>query len=152
MRSIQTLGFPGDSDGKGSACNAGRPEFDHWVRKIPWKREWHPTPLFLPGEFHGQRRLAVYSPWDCKESDTTEWLICIHTQVQTLRLNLPFAWDTLITFFISHLAVLDLFTTVPSLVPGYASISSQPRVIDNSTEEWMVGIGSQFTNQHNRKL
>ena len=62
MRSIQTLVFPGDSDGKESACNAGRPGFDPWVRKIPRKREWHPTPLFLAGEFHGQRRLAFYSP------------------------------------------------------------------------------------------
>ena len=48
--------------------------FNPWVRKIPWRREWQPTPVFLPGEFHGQRSLAVYSPQGCKESDTTEWL------------------------------------------------------------------------------
>ena len=41
-------------------------------RKIPWRREWQPTPL-LPGESHGQRNLAGYSPWVCKESDMTEW-------------------------------------------------------------------------------
>ena len=45
-----------------------------WVGKIPWRREWQPTPVFLPGEFHGQRRLVGYSPWGCKESDTTERL------------------------------------------------------------------------------
>ena len=45
-----------------------------WVRKIPWRRKWQPTPVFLPGEYHGQRSLAGYSPWGCKESDTTEWL------------------------------------------------------------------------------
>ena len=45
-----------------------------WVRKIPWRRKWQPTPVFLPGEFHGQRSLAGYSPWGHKESDTTEWL------------------------------------------------------------------------------
>ena len=50
----------------------GRPEFDPWVRKIPWSREWQPTPLFLPEEFHGQRSLADYSPWHPKELDTTE--------------------------------------------------------------------------------
>ena len=44
------------------------------VGKIPWRREWLPTPVFLPGEFHGQRRLVGYSPWDCKKSDTTERL------------------------------------------------------------------------------
>ena len=48
--------------------------FDPWVRKIPWRREWQPTPVFLPGEFHGQRSLVGYSPWDWKESDTTEQL------------------------------------------------------------------------------
>ena len=41
-------------------------------RKIPWRRAWHPTPVFLPGKSHGQRSLAGYSPWSCKQSDTTE--------------------------------------------------------------------------------
>ena len=45
-----------------------------------WRREWHPTPIFLPGEFHGQRSLAGYSPWGCKESDTTEQLT--HTPLE----------------------------------------------------------------------
>ena len=45
--------------------------FDPWVGKIPWRRKWQPTPVFLPGEFHGQRSLAGYSPRDGKESDTT---------------------------------------------------------------------------------
>ena len=44
-----------------------RPEFNSWVGKIPWRREWQPTPLFLPGESHGQRSLADYSPWGHKE-------------------------------------------------------------------------------------
>jgi len=43
-----------------------------WVRKILWRREWLPTPVFLPGEFHGQRNLAGYSPWSCKELDISE--------------------------------------------------------------------------------
>ena len=41
---------------------------------MPWRREWLPTPVFWPGEFYGQRSLAGYSPWDRKESDTTEQL------------------------------------------------------------------------------
>ena len=45
-----------------------------WVRKIPWRREWLSTPVFLPGEFHGQRRLMGYSPWGHKKLDTTEQL------------------------------------------------------------------------------
>ena len=43
-----------------------------WVGKIPWGRAWQPTPVTLPGESHGQRSLAGYSPWGCKESDMTE--------------------------------------------------------------------------------
>ena len=47
---------------------------------IPCKREWQPTPVFLPGVSHGQRSLVGYSPWGHKESDTTEWLT--HTPLQ----------------------------------------------------------------------
>ena len=43
-----------------------------WVGKIPWRKEWLPTPVFLPGEFHGQRSLLRNRPWGCKESDMTE--------------------------------------------------------------------------------
>ena len=43
--------------------------FDPWVRKIPWRREWLLTPIFLPGEFHGQRTLVA---WGLKESDMTK--------------------------------------------------------------------------------
>ena len=52
-------GFPGGSDGKESAHNAGDLDL---IRKIPWRREWPPTPVFLSGEFQGQRSLASYSP------------------------------------------------------------------------------------------
>ena len=49
-------------------------KFYPWIGKIPWRREWLPTPVFLPGELHGQRNLVGYSPWDGKESDTAEQL------------------------------------------------------------------------------
>ena len=57
-----------------SACKCRRPGFDPWVRKIPCRREWQSTPVFLPGESHGQRSLAGYNPWDRKEWDMTERL------------------------------------------------------------------------------
>ena len=47
---------------------------------MPWRRTWQPVPVFLPGESHGQRGLAGYSPWVHKESDMTE---CTHTCIQT---------------------------------------------------------------------
>ena len=49
-----------------------RRNFDPWIRKIPWRRAWQRTPVFLLGESQGQRSLAGYSPWGCKESDMTE--------------------------------------------------------------------------------
>ena len=51
-----------------------RPGLDPWVRKIPWRRKWQPTPVLLPGKSHGQRSLVDYSAWGLKESDTTERL------------------------------------------------------------------------------
>ena len=46
--------------------------FDPWVRKIPWRRKWQSTPVFLPRKFHGQRSLVGYSAWGHKELDVTE--------------------------------------------------------------------------------
>ena len=57
--------------------------WETWVWSLGWeipgRRVWQPTPLFLPGEFHGQRSLVGYSPWGCKESDMTERPTPIHT-------------------------------------------------------------------------
>ena len=64
----------------------GRPRFDSWVLKILWGREWLPIPVFLPGEFHGQRRLLDYSPWGHKESDMTERLT-VQTRSKHLHMS-----------------------------------------------------------------
>ena len=66
--------FPWWLSGKESPCQCRRLRFDPWIGKIPWRRKWLPTLVFLPGEAHGQRGLVGYSPWGCKESDTTELL------------------------------------------------------------------------------
>ena len=58
---------PGGASGKESACQFRRRKrflFKPWVEKMPWRRKWQPTPVFLPGKFHGHRNLAGYSPWD----------------------------------------------------------------------------------------
>ena len=60
--------------GKESTCRCGRCGFYLWVGKIPWRRKWQPTPVFLPGELHGESSLAGCSSCCCKESDTTEQL------------------------------------------------------------------------------
>ena len=68
------MGFPGGSDSKSVCLQCGRPRFDPWVRKIPWRRKWQPTPVRFPGKLHGWRSLVGHSPWSCKESDTPERL------------------------------------------------------------------------------
>ena len=62
--------FPSGSCGK-VCLQCRRPRFDPWIGKSPWRRKWQPTPVSLPGKFHGQRSLAGYSPRCRKESDTT---------------------------------------------------------------------------------
>ena len=75
---IYYMGFPSGTSGTEPTCQrrrCKRRRFSPWVRKIPWRRAWQPTPVFSPRESHGQRSLAGYSPWDCKESDMTKQLI-----------------------------------------------------------------------------
>ena len=70
-------GLPGGASSKESTCQGRRLKrlrFNPWVRKIARRREWQPTPVFLPGKSHGPRGLAGYSPWGCKELDMTEQL------------------------------------------------------------------------------
>ena len=79
----------GGSDGKASTCHCRRPGFDPWVGKIPWIREWLPTPVFLPRESHGQKNQAGYSPQNHKESDMTEQLTFFpfHTAGRVMIMN-----------------------------------------------------------------
>ena len=67
-----TVGLPWRLSGKESICQCRRPRFDPWVGKISWRKAWQTTPVFLPGESHGQRSLAGYSLWDHMELVMTE--------------------------------------------------------------------------------
>ena len=78
-----SMSFPGGSDGK----ECGIRGFNPWVGKIPWRRKWQPTPIFLPGKFHGWRSLAGYSPWRCKKLDTTERTCPIHNSTTERQIN-----------------------------------------------------------------
>ena len=70
------MGHPWWLSSKESTCQCRRCGFNPWFWKIPWSRKWQPTPVFLPGESHGQRRLVGHSPWVAKSqtrlSDWTE--------------------------------------------------------------------------------
>ena len=66
---------------KNLPANSGH-GFKPWVGKIPWRRAWKSTPVFLPAESHGQRSLVSYSPWDHKESAVTEqWTLCLYANI-----------------------------------------------------------------------
>ena len=59
-------GLPWWFCGTETACQCRRCGFNPWVRKMPWRRKWPSTPVFLPGKSHGQRSLVGYCPWSCK--------------------------------------------------------------------------------------
>ena len=67
-------GFSGGSVVKNLPAHAGEHGFNPWVRKIPWKRKWQPTPVFLPGKLDGQRSMAGYRSWSCKRIGTASQL------------------------------------------------------------------------------
>ena len=72
---------PGGTSGKEPACQCRKHKsyrFDPWVRKMPWRRAWEPTPVFLPGESHGQKSLAGYSPQGLRESTRPKQLSIQH--------------------------------------------------------------------------
>ena len=64
---IGRQGFPGGWDSQESACNGGRPRFDPWVGRSPWRNKWQLTLVFLPGKSHGQRSPVGHSAWKCRE-------------------------------------------------------------------------------------
>ena len=72
---LKSWPLPGQCSGEEPACQCRRQKrygFNPWVRKIPWRRAWQPTPIFLPGGSHQERSLAGYSPECCKESDSRD--------------------------------------------------------------------------------
>ena len=98
-RSYAGTSFPGGVSGKEPACQcrSKRFRFNPWVRKILWRRAWQPTPVFLPGESHGQRSLAEFSPYSCHESDTTKVTSHAHTQWTIRR-------ESVVTFYLAFRA------------------------------------------------
>ena len=89
-------GFPGNAGGKEPACQhtrCKRCQFNRWVRKIPWRRSWQPTPVFLPREYHGQTPLSMGShrvrhDWSNLGTNTSIWQINLITLIVKLtKLN-----------------------------------------------------------------
>ena len=86
---VEEAGFPGGTSGEEPARQCRRCKrivFDPWVGKIPWRRAWQPTPVYLPGESPGQRSLGGYSLLGHTESHATEGAAC--TRVEEAQVNL----------------------------------------------------------------
>ena len=104
----------------------GRPGFNPWVGKISWRREWLPTPVFLPGKSHGQRSPVDYSPRGCKESDTTERLYFYFT----LLWNDTFIYDTQIFMCLRSVWKANLF-------PADSQVKQHRRQRDSLMMVWL---------------
>ena len=132
--SMHTRGFPAGTVGKESTCQCRRQKrqgFDSWVGKIPWRRKWQSTPVFLPGKFSGQRNLMGYSPWGRKESK--EWTgspvflkgagspsVRAHSGVWTAHTHkLKMDWNLTSAVFTHFLFFIVPFFSFPSLLLNY---------------------------------
>ena len=111
-RTISFRGFPGGASGKESAPNTGDARAAGLISgsgRSPGGGQWKPTPVFLPGKFHGQRSLAGYSPWGCKDQTqlssvsfrkSSEMVVpssVCPIKLSSLRVT-SHTWDTLLSF------------------------------------------------------
>ena len=115
--SVTNCRLPRRLSGRESTCQHRKCRFGPWFGKIPWGRKWQPILVFLPGESHGQRSLAGYSPWSCKESEhTLTWLtvVSIHYIPQTY---LHYNWK-----FVPHILIVKLYLIHNVLYISYSPI------------------------------
>ena len=109
---IYFVGFPGGSDSGESTCNEGDPCSVPGLGKIPWRREWLPTLVFLPAGFHGQKSLACYSPWGYKrvrrEALIKSWLVASFANIFSQSIGYLFILF-MVSFAIQNLVHLIRF-------------------------------------------
>ena len=121
-------------------------KFDPRVRTIPWRSEWQPMPVFLPGEFHGQRSLVGYSTWGHKDSDTTErstlWVI-FRYKITIRGLFFFFFWQIVMSHLITEYIYFRKWRAyfIVFLVHGVNTLLS---ALDNA----FVGVSFEFKNIH----
>ena len=114
----QDRGLPRWHCGKQSACQCRKCRFDPWVRKIPWRRKWKPTPVFLPGESNEQRSLEGYGPQGHKN----------RTRLKQLRTHThPSGYDS--TLSLSRAQVLSLTRELRSHKPSVKKRIIGPQIL-----------------------
>ena len=118
-------------------------EFGPWIGKIPWRRMWQPTPIFLPENF-SQGSLVGYSPWNHKESDTTEWVSTCIVADAVIYFSCPFPIQVVVDFASSFLHKRDGGKQESPISLLLALISKKHKVIKRF-EVWPelggVGVG-----------
>ena len=124
----------------------GRPRLNPWVRKIPWRREWQPTSVFLPGESHGWRSLEGYSPRGHKESDMTELLTHNHKrgderliQIKTIKQcckklkhiqrHIPYPLDFILLKISIPSKLIYRFNAIPTKIPMMSSAKLETPIL-----------------------
>ena len=98
--------------GKESAPQCRRCRFNPWVRKIAWRKKWQPTPVFLPGKFHGKRCLVCYTPWSHEDLDTTA---NTHTHI----------WSARLSEMLSHFTCAVTLPVLRSIAPAVWTLRSR---------------------------
>ena len=126
------LGFPRWHSGKESICQGRRHRrcgFGPWVGKIPWRRKWQPTPIFLPEKSHGPRSLVGYSSWDHKESGMTEHACTLLLLLLLLLLMMITITDVIDTYFSRNAKFITKNSTTGTMKTGFLDI---PYLIRNT--------------------
>ena len=108
-----------------------RPGLDPWVGKIPWSRKWQPTPVFLPGESHGQRSLAGYSPW-CHKFNTNRGTQLSDQEQQMLLRRACF----LSVFLVVGVATVIVLTSIFGAL--WAKHCSKPIALLHKKRKWWL--------------
>ena len=132
MQFLLTLfGLPWWLSGKEYACQCRRCKFDPWVGKILLRRKWPPTPVFLPGKYHGQRNLVSYIPVQFSHSIVSDSLR--PHELQHARLPYPLPTPGACSNFMSiesvmpfnHLILYHHLLLLPSIFPSIKVLSSE---------------------------
>ena len=128
------MGLPGVSGGKESTCQSRRHRFNTWVGKIPWRREWLPTLVFLPGEFHGQRSLVGYRPWCHKGLDMAIPGLG-SSPGEAIGYPLQYSWASLVAQMVKNPPAM-LETWIPSL--GWEDLLEKGKATHSSILAWRI--------------
>ena len=136
---MESRDFPSGASGKESACQCRRCRrygFDPWVGKILWRRKHQPIPVFFPGNFHGQRSQAGYSPCGHEESEMTEWL-SMHACMDFWRINAPMNGEQSPHFLTHRIRFIRHKTSEMSL---HCEAGKNLEISDVLKRAWEVGL------------